>query len=254
MKLAHLPLLAFVLFISTEIFSQDINSALSNKHVSGSVSITNNGISLIPTFSLGKPALLSNIAYTKKKLSFEADINFANDGKPWFSLFWMRYKLVNQDKFTLRIGSHLGLNYKRVNLKTPLDSAQVLLCERYLVAEIAPNYQINKNFSVGIYYLFSHGLDYGTNNANHFLTLNSTISNISIGKELVLSLTPQIYFLKMDKNEGYYLTGAIKLAKRNSPYALTSVFNKVINTEINPQDDFVYNFSLTYLFGNHKVF
>jgi len=47
---------------------------------------------------------------------------------------------------------------------------------------------------------------------------------------------------------------AIKLAKRNSPFALTSVFNKVINTEINPQDDFVYNFSLTYLFGNHKVF
>lgn len=253
MKLFHFSLISFFLFASSDLFSQEAKKEEPIGHVSGSVSVTNNGISLIPTFSLSKPALLSNIAYSKKKVSVEADINFANDGKPWYSLFWLRYKLVNKDKFSLRMGSHLGLNYRRIQLYSSQDSSQALLCERYAVAEVAPNYQINKNFSVGVYYLFSHGLDISTINFTHFLTFNSTISNISIGQKLLLSLTPQVYFLKMDKNEGYYLTGAATLAKRNSPFALTSIFNKVIQTEINSPDDFVYNFTLTYSFGRHKV-
>lgn len=253
MKLYHLSLISFFLFLSSDLLSQEAKMDEPISQLSGSVSVTNNGISLIPTFSLGKPALLSNIAYTKKKLSFEADINFANDGKPWYSLFWIRYKLVNNNKFSLRVGSHLGLNYRRIQIYSLQDSSQALLCERYAVAEVAPNYRISKNFSVGVYYLFSHGLDLGTVNFTHFLTLNSTISNISIGPKLLLSLTPQVYFLKMDKNEGYYLTGAATLAKRNSPFTLTSIFNKVIHTDINSPNNIVYNFTLTYSFGRHKV-
>ena len=43
----------------------------------GTASITNNGISLVPSFSLGDPALLFDLKFTKGRLSFEPDMRFA---------------------------------------------------------------------------------------------------------------------------------------------------------------------------------
>ncbi len=48
----------------------------------GSASLTHNGISLVPSFSLGDPALLFDLKFTKGKLSFEPDMRFALEGRP----------------------------------------------------------------------------------------------------------------------------------------------------------------------------
>ena len=75
------------IFISSTIFSQDSNNVNLINHISGRIATTNNGISLIPTFSLGKPALLFTLSLGKNKLSFEPDFNFSLEGKPWSMLF-----------------------------------------------------------------------------------------------------------------------------------------------------------------------
>src|SRR5712671_4907165 len=99
-------LLVFVLLLfAHSSFSQKMDSTKSISHFSGSVSVTNNGISLIPTFSLGKPATIFNLSMSKGKLSFEPELRFALEGKPWSFLFWWRYKLLKSDKFMINVGA-----------------------------------------------------------------------------------------------------------------------------------------------------
>ena len=59
-------------------------------HVSGSFSVTNNGISLIPSFSLGDPAAIFLGKFARKRFSVEPDIRFSLQGRPWTLLFWFR--------------------------------------------------------------------------------------------------------------------------------------------------------------------
>ncbi|UWX54525.1 hypothetical protein NYZ99_16675 [Maribacter litopenaei] len=48
----------------------------------GVASVTQNGISLVPSFSLGDPALMFDLKFTKGRFSFEPDMRFALEGKP----------------------------------------------------------------------------------------------------------------------------------------------------------------------------
>ena len=69
----------------------------------GSISANTNGFSLIPTFSLGKPALQTgfNFATSKSRLSFHPQIWYSLlDYKPWSLIFIWRYKAINKDKFS----------------------------------------------------------------------------------------------------------------------------------------------------------
>ena len=106
-------ILVFVFLLHTYCsFSQKTDSTKSFPYVSGAVSVTNNGISIVPSFSLGKPAVQFNMYMVKKRLSFEPDIRFSLKGKPWSMLFWGRYKVVTSNKFNMNVGAHLGLNFR----------------------------------------------------------------------------------------------------------------------------------------------
>lgn len=63
---------------------------------SGTASVTNNGISLIPSFSLGDPALIFDLKFKKGRLSFEPDMRFALEGKPWTFIFGGGTKLLKK--------------------------------------------------------------------------------------------------------------------------------------------------------------
>ena len=76
----------------------------------GSASITHNGISLVPSFSLAEPAAIFDLKMTKGKFSFEPEMRFALEGKPWSFLFWFRYKAIKKERFSLRIGAHPAMN------------------------------------------------------------------------------------------------------------------------------------------------
>jgi hypothetical protein len=88
--------LLFVLFnLSFLAFSQKSDSTKVDNYFGGTVTVTNNGISLIPTFSIDKPAVLFDLTAGRGKLSFEPQLRFSLDGKPWTFFFWWRYKLLN---------------------------------------------------------------------------------------------------------------------------------------------------------------
>lgn len=188
----------------------------------------------------------------KGKLSFEPEMRFALEGKPWSFLFWWRYR-VRADRFRLNFGAHPALNFKTESVTSNGTSKEVMVTRRYFATELSPNYMITDNLSVAIYYLYSRGLDNGTTRNTHFVTINSNISNIKLSKQFLFRLVPQFYYLKMDQQDGYYFTSTFVLSKRNFPLSLSAIINKTIQTKITASKDFVWNTTLTYSFGHKYV-
>lgn len=243
-------ILVFVFLLHTYCsFSQKTDSTKSFPYVSGAVSVTNNGISIVPSFSLGKPAVQFNMYMVKKRLSFEPDIRFSLKGKPWSMLFWGRYKVVTSNKFNMNVGAHLGLNFRTSPQLINGDTSTTTITRRYLATELFPRYSLTKNISVGIYYLYSHGLDAGTIGNTNFITFNTNFSNIKITDQFFIGFNPQFYYLKLDAQDGFYFTSTLTAAKKNFPLSVSSTINKIINTNITGSKNFVWNVSLVYAFN-----
>jgi hypothetical protein len=228
--------------------AQKADSTKSPVHFSGAISVTNNGISLVPTFSLGKPAVLFHLSRGKGRLSFDPDMRFALQGKPWSFLFWWRYQLVKTKKFAMKLGAHPALNFKTQAVTINGVAQNQLIARRYLAGELTPNYFLSKNISIGLYYLYSRGFDEGSPKNTHFLTVNSNFSHIKLPNRFYMKFTPQLYYLKQDKLDGYYATAALALAKQNFPLSLSTIVNKTIHTNI-ASKNFVWNINLVYSFN-----
>lgn len=252
-KSLHKQLLTLLLVCTITIsYSQNTDSTKKLLHFSGNALLTNNGISFIPTLSLGKPATIVSLSMGNKRLSFEPEFRFSMEAKPWAFLLWARYKIIDDKRFKLNAGTHLGLSYSYPNLLINGVSTDIIQLKRYWASDLVPNYSINKNWTVGMYYLYSIGLDPGTIGHTHFLTLNTNISHIPFTKELYFNFKPQVYYLKMDEQDGYFTSATVSLMKKNCPFSVASIFNQKIQSNIVTKD-FVWNISLNYSFNHNFI-
>ena len=216
------------------------------------VLLTNNGISLIPSFSLGEPAIMFAFIVGKKRFSFEPEFRFSLKGKPWTFLFWFRYRLIATDKFRLGIGIHPSFNFRTITAQVNGDSTEIIQTRRFLTGEIAPNYFITKNISVGVYYLGGRGYDYSSAYWTDFFTINANFSNIKLANQVYARFIPQIYYLRQDELEGYYWTASLGIAHRKFPVSVLGVVNQSIKTTI-PTKDFLWSVGLIYSFNKVYV-
>jgi hypothetical protein len=233
-------------------FSQKADNGNSLSHFNGAVTVTNNGISFIPTFTLGKPAVIFDLSMGKR-LSFDPQFRFALEGKPWSFIFWWRYKLVKSGKFLFTVGAHPEFAFKTVTISTDGGSKEIIMTQRYLAGELSPNYFVAKNISIGIYYLYAHCLEDEAISNTHFLTLNANFSNIKLSSQFYMRFVPQIYYLKMDESDGFYFTSSLTLARRDFPITVSALINKTIQTDISACKNFVWNASLIYTFNNKYI-
>jgi hypothetical protein len=245
-------LFCVVINLAGSSFSQKVESGNSPSHFNGAVTVTNNGISFIPTFTLGKPAVIFDLSMGKR-LSFDPQFRFALEGKPWSFLFWWRYKLIKTDKFLFTIGAHPALAFKTVTISTEGGSKEIIMAQRYLAGELSPNYFIAKNISIGFYYLYAHCFEQDAPTNTHFLTFNANFSSINLTKQFFIRFNPQIYYLKMDESDGFYFSSSLTLARRSFPISISTLINKTIQTNISASKDFVWNASLIYSFNNKYV-
>jgi len=245
-------LLVVFLLLAHFAFSQNTDSTKVVSHFGGAVTVTNNGISFVPTFSLGKPAVIFDLSMGRR-LSFDPQFRFSLEGKPWSFLFWGRYKLLKTNKFSFNVGSHLGLSFKTITAPLNGITTEITTVKRYLAGELVPNYFLTKDISIGMYYLYSRGIDDGTTRNTHFLTLNTNFSDIRLSKQFYMKFMPQVYYLKMDQLDGVYFTSALTLANRKIPLSISSVINKIIQTNITASQNFVWNVSLIYTFNKKYV-
>lgn len=216
-------------------------------------SVTQNGFSFIPSFSLGKPAIIFEPSIGNKRLSFEPQFRFALEGKPWSFIFIYKYKLIDKSKFSLHVGGHIpAIIFSTQSVSRNGVTEDVIVSQRFLAAELTPNYTLSKKVSVGMYLLRGRGFDKGGIQDSYYAGLRSTITNLNITKQIFFKLTPQVYYLKTDDKDGIYVTNTLTLAMQNFPLSISNIVNKAIQTDI-PGRDFDWNVSLVYSFDTNYV-
>jgi len=249
----RLFLLLILINLSHFLFSQKSDSTKVPGHFGGAVTITNKGISIVPNLTLGKPAVIFDLSMGKRKLSFEPSLRFALEGKPWSFLFWWRYKLINTDKFHLNIGAHPALSFKTYSFLVDEVSEEHVVVRRYLAGEFAPSYFVNKNISIGMYYLYSRGIEEELTRNTNLISLRGSFSNIRLSDQFYTGFNPQVYYLNMDDIDGFYFNSTLTLAKRNFPFSVSAMVNEPIKTNITSGNEFLWNVSLIYSFNKECI-
>ena len=120
--------------------------------VSGTISVMNDGISTVPSLALGKPAMIYNLS-VGKRFRFEPEFRFSMEGKPWSFLFWFRYDLVQNDKFSFRIGAHPAYSFRTVPalIDDSEQSQDVIETRRFLAGDLNTSYAVNERLNIGVY-------------------------------------------------------------------------------------------------------
>lgn len=241
---------SLLFFASTSLahpaFSQEVDTTRPRTVVAGLLTLTNKGISTIPSFTLGKPAGILEVSIARSGFSFDPQFRWGLDGKPWSFLFWGRYTLPNRGKFHMTIGGHPALNFRTITVTTGQTQREVIVARRYLASELYPSYSVAKNVSVGAYYLYSHGFERDVAKNTHFVALRSTFANVPLSDRYFIRFVPQVYYLKADARDGYYLNSTLTVAKGSFPLSIGSQVNRVIQTRILEGDDLIWNVSVSY--------
>lgn len=241
-------ILFFVLFVCQTVIAQQADSTEATSTFSGSVGFTNNGFSIIPTFSLNHSAFVANLSFRKKNFSFEPDIRLVPDAKNGGLIWWLRYRLVDNKKFGLRVGAHPAFTFIRRTDTENGTTKEITEMLRFLAFEVVPSYQFNSKFGVSAMYLQGNGLQNHGPQLTRVLFLNSSITNIGLSKNLSFSLFPSVYFLYTDGYRGDYLTVTGALFHKKLPFSLQTTINQTFTSNIPNNQDFMWNVTLNYNF------
>jgi hypothetical protein len=248
-------LLVCFLCLSFRGFSQQNDSTKHILNVKGTTSVTNNGFSFIPAFSLGKPALIFNFNVNSgKKLSFEPEFRFSLlDAKPWSFVFIWRYKLINSPKFQLVAGAHLpAIPFRTITYDKGGVKYETLANYRFLPFELSPTVAMGKNASIGLFCMYARGFGGDATKNTYFVGLRSVVSNINLSKKYSLRFNPQVFYLALDKKDGYYASLNTTLSKKNFPFSVSTMMNRPFKTDIAGKK-FDWNISLIYGFNKSYV-
>ena len=240
-------------FVFTSLIAQEQAPAKPTGQFGGVITATNNGVSIIPSFTLGRPALLFDLSLSGERFSFDPMLRFGMDGKPWSFVFWGRYKAIKDKPFTLTLGAHPAFIFAERIVKVNGQEKSMFVSQRFLAMEVAPMYKFSKRLSMGLYYLRGHGFNPIPPDNSNFLALNTVVSNIPVGGDFNLRVNPQLFYLKVDDNSGTYITSNFTVSKPGFPIGFQGLVNQKIKSTI-PGDDFIWNVGLLYLFSTpyHK--
>ena len=243
--LKQIVLLVFCQYFS---FAQSADSTKNISTFSGTVGFTNNGFSIVPTFSLDNPAFIANLSFRKQKFSFEPDIRLVPNGEKGGLIWWLRYQMVDNKKFGFRIGAHPAFTLIRRIDAEDGKTKEITEVLRFLAFEAVPSYQINKKLGVSAMYLQGNGLQKHGPQLTRVLFLNLNITNLGLSKNLYFNLFPSVYFLYTDGFRGDYLTVTGALFHKKLPFSLQSTINQTFNSDIPGNKGFIWNVTLNYNF------
>jgi hypothetical protein len=230
-------------------FSEDlVDSTAKPLQFATSTTITNNGISVIPIFSLGKPAAIINFTIGRK-FTFEPEFRLSLEGKPWAFIYWFRYKLIKTKKFSWGIGAHPALIYKTIPVVSNGIPTDLIRVQRFLAAEMTQSYRFNKHTTMGLYYLLGAGsIENGTKPTN-LLVLRGGVDNVELGKGFMGAMNPQLIYLFTNGQEGSYANMTFILSHKKSPVSLNYFVNTPLNSNIVGGQDLVWSVGATYVFN-----
>ncbi|MDX1908249.1 MAG: hypothetical protein SF053_14530 [Bacteroidia bacterium] len=249
----QLLLLLSLVSLATRTLAQEVDTTRTdsimppNGHFSGVITATQNGISLLPNFTLGKPALLFDLSLGRGRWSFDPLLRFAMTGKPWTFVFWGRYKLVNRKRFTMGVGAHPAFVFSTTPATVNGVTRDYQIAQRYFAWETTPTYFFSEQTGIGIHYLGSHGLDSYAVPYTHFVALRGVISRVPLFHRVNMTLLPQAYYLYTGGRQGVYVSTYAELSWKQIPFSLSSVISRKIRSDVAGKD-LVWNLQVSYHF------
>jgi hypothetical protein len=242
MRISFCLLLLFI-FI-TGYSTEKADSSRSRLVFNGTVSINSNGIAPIPSFSLGKPALIAAFTLQKKRFSYDPQIAYGLDMRPWIIDNWVHYRLIYKPEFELRTGVDFSMFFSEYDA----GDYKILQGQQYITFEIAGIYRISPLSALSLMFWSDNGQDHGSIRGN-FYNMVYDRSDISIGKSLLLSLNVQLFYISYEgNNDGLFISPRIASSLRNIPLSLFFQATQALTTNIEPYPGFRWNIGLGYLF------
>ena len=239
-------------FVAHLSYALDADSLKGVYHFKGNVSLTNNGFSFIPTFSLGKPATVANLSIGGDRFSFDPQFRFDLAGlKPWSFIFIWRYKVVETNKFQLKAGMHLpAYSFREQSFEVEGGAETRLIPYRVMAAELLPTYAISGHVSIGAYYIHGFALEeFDPTKHIDFLSFRAYVSELRLSKQLYLNWNPEVYYLNMFGVDGFYAAHTLSVGHQKWPLSLSTTMNVKINSDVDSKD-FDWNISLVYSFSH----
>ena len=248
-SLCGILMLIFTGFLVTSTLkAQDTAPVNPTGQFGGVITATNNGVSIIPSFTLGRPAMLFDLSLSGERFSFDPMLRFGMDGKPWSFVFWGRYKAIKDKPFTLTVGAHPAFIFQERIVKVNGQEKTMFVSQRFLAMEVAPMYKFSNRLSMGLYYLRGHGFNPIPPDNSNFIALNTVISGVPVGGGFTMRVNPQLFYLKVDDTSGTYITSNFTVTKPGFPIGFQGLVNQKIKSTI-VGDDFIWNVGLLYIFS-----
>ncbi len=189
--------------------------------ITGNAQITNNGISPVPAFSLGKPAIMTLLNIAKGRFSFSPAFNYSIDGKPWSSNNWFRYKFPGQ-RLNFQIGVNWSLFFRKREIFEDGRSFEIQEANKYLENEVALSYKISEKSSLYFTWWHDQGIDIDAVRYGNFYSLAASLPQWPISKKLKLSLSPNFFYLENAiPFEGVFISAVAKVSREKWPVYLT---------------------------------
>ncbi|MBU3715311.1 MAG: hypothetical protein FGM46_10265 [Ferruginibacter sp.] len=247
-----LLLINMVLTAVTAGFSQtNLDSIKGRTLYSGSLGITNNGFSIIPSFSFNDPAAIVLLSWKKNRFSVDPEFRITPTLEKGSILLWFRYHAIEGKRFSFRVGAHPAVNWFPSTLIQNGVKEDLVRLRRFFAWELLPSYRISSTWNVSLYYLQGNGLQRSGPQTTHFINLNTTITNIRITHSLRLSVSPAFFYLFLDGDDGVFFTASASLGIMDRPFLLQSTINQKLQSSINGTLPFMWNVGIAYTFKKH---
>jgi len=160
----------------------------------------------------------------------------AEAGKPVMEGKGVLFKrFADIDVFDIELASH--------------DSQEIIRTTRYVAGALAPNFQVNKYIGIGAYLFYTRGIEKYITRNTYMVSFRPSISNIPITKKIVARVGPEIYYLKMDDNDGVYLNATLLISRKNFPLSISALINTPTQSDIPSEYDFLWNVGMIYTFN-----
>ena len=216
---------------------------------SGTIGLNTNGISPVPAFSLGKPAVMGFFSLSKGRFSFDPEIAYSTDGVPWFFSSCFRYRILDKKKFGVKVAAVWNISHSYPEVIENGISKTITKAERYLVFEFLPTYKFSEKFSIGSAVFIGRGFDKGSLKQMHFISLVGNITKLHLSEKLYYSFFPQVFYLNLDGDtDSLFVSGTFGIGHEKLPLFLSTQMNRPVVTSISPSPVFSWNVGLSYTF------
>ncbi|KPM46762.1 hypothetical protein [Jiulongibacter sediminis] len=212
----------------------------------GNMQLNNNGISPVPAFSLGRPALMNTFYIKKGNFTFSPEYNFSLDARPWVLNQWVRYR-INQNQVYYGLGANFSQFYSRtdseVNGKKHVEQSM----DRYMAFEALVGSQVSEKMGVRMVYWFSTALDPSGVSSGHFAMASVPLGPFGSPQKIHARITPNLFYINNTiPFKGWFTSAIGSLHAGKLPLSL---FGQVV-VPFQPDDvsKFNWNFGLNYTF------